>query len=189
MKNNIEQPWIEAGYKIFSSEGPAGLKVDQIARKVGISRSSFYHLFADLDIFREKLLAYHAERAKLGAEKVKLCKAIDPDLLLLILEEKDYVLFNRQLRIHRDNPVFKASFENALAVVAKENMMNIWGEMLGLQHSPHVTQNIFKITADIFFHRLTEENMNYEWLEGFLKEIKLFIKEVNEKNLREKKQG
>jgi AcrR family transcriptional regulator len=170
MKSSIEQPWIEAGYKIFSNEGPTGLKVDQMARKVGISRSSFYNLFADLGIFQEKLLAYHAERAQQATEAVKKCKSIEPDLLLQIVEHKEYVLFNRQLRIHRDNPAFKAGFENAIGMVSKE-LIGIWSEMFGLQQKPDIARNLMMITADIMFHRITAENLNYEWLQLFTTEI------------------
>jgi len=35
------------------------------------------------------------------------------------------------------------------------------------------------MTADILFHRMTEENMNYEWLKSFLDEMKIFFKEVD----------
>jgi len=90
MKNQIELPWIEAGYQLFSKEGPAGLKVDILARAVGISRSSFYHLFGDLDIFQEKLLMYHSEMASNVAESVKLCKNIEPDFLLMMIKYQDY---------------------------------------------------------------------------------------------------
>jgi len=42
-----------------------------------------------------------------------------------------------------------------------------------------VAGNIFKMSADIFFHRMTEENMNYEWLKDFMQEIKLFVAQMN----------
>ncbi len=178
MKSNIERPWIETGYELFSKEGPGALKIDKLARKVGVSRSSFYYLFADLDVFEEKLLAYHACRAQGAAEKVKMCKAIEPDFLLLIMAEKDYVLFNRQLRVHRDNPRYKAGFESAIALVGQETM-NIFTEMLELQRKPEVARSVFQMTADILFHRLTVGNFNYEWLKDFMLEIKLLVKDMN----------
>lgn len=61
MKTNTEQPWIEAGYEIFAEDGPNGLKVEHIAKKINISKSSFYHLFVDMELFQEKLLEYHLE--------------------------------------------------------------------------------------------------------------------------------
>ena len=181
MKSNIEQPWIEAGYQLFSKEGPGALKIDQLARRVGVSRSSFYHLFADLDVFQEKLLLYHTGRAQHAAGKVKMCKSIEPDFLLLIIEEKDYVLFNRQLRIHRNNSAYKAGFENAITLVGRETM-SIFIQMLNLQHKPEVARSVFQMTADILFHRMTEENINYEWLKNFIDEIKLLVKNMNGSN-------
>ena len=47
-------PWILCGYDIFSKEGSNGLKIEVIARRVNKSKSSFYHHFADLDLFIEK---------------------------------------------------------------------------------------------------------------------------------------
>ncbi|MEM7514864.1 MAG: TetR/AcrR family transcriptional regulator, partial [Bacteroidota bacterium] len=53
------EPWLKAGYDIFSQEGPGGLKVERLARIVGKSKSSFYHHFADLEIYTSFLLEYH----------------------------------------------------------------------------------------------------------------------------------
>ena len=178
MKNNIDQPWIEAGYSLFSKEGRAGFKVDLIAKSIGISRSSFYHHFADTEVFMEKLLSYHATRAKRASEKVKFCKIMDPDFLLLMVEEKEYILFNKQLRANRDIPLYKTSFEAAIGIMTIA-AMPIWCEMLGLELKQDVALKCFGMTADVLFHRMTSENMNYEWLKSFLDEMKIFFKEVD----------
>lgn len=177
MINEIEQPWIEAGFGLFANEGPAGLKVDTIARKVGISRSSFYHHFADLDVFQEKMLAYHTIRTHRAIEKLNRCSTIDPDLLLAIVEEKEYVLFNRQLRVNRHILAYKTAFEKAISLESKA-IIKAWAQMLSLEQTPEVAENIYRITADIFFHRITAENINYPWLQVFLKEIIIFISEI-----------
>ena len=117
MKSTIEQPWIETGYEIFSKEGPAGLKVEHIARLVGKSKSSFYHLFADTEIFQEKLLAYHQDRAVVIAAQARACKSMVPDMLNLLIKVKPDLLFNRQLRVHRTNPEFQQCFEKANGLV------------------------------------------------------------------------
>ncbi len=182
MKIHIEQPWIEEGYKLFSKEGPSGLKIDKLARQVGISRSSFYHHFADLDVFQEKLLVYHAGSAIQAAEKVGNCKVMEPDFLLLIIEEKDYILFNRQLRINREIPTYKEGFESAIGIVSQQ-IWGIWIEMAGMKHKPDVAKSVFKMTVDIFFHRITVDNFTYEWLKDFLNEIREFIKEIDSQNL------
>jgi AcrR family transcriptional regulator len=81
MTENIRQPWILEGYKIFSQEGSKGLKIEVISRKVNKSKSSFYHLFADIDCFMEELLTFHLERAKIIAERERACNSIDPALI------------------------------------------------------------------------------------------------------------
>ena len=47
----IEKKWLEVGYRCFADRGPNGLKVERLSKKVGKNKSSFYHLFADLEVF------------------------------------------------------------------------------------------------------------------------------------------
>lgn len=177
MKDNIEQPWIEAGYEIFSKQGPNGLKVEQISRAVGKSKSSFYHLFADIEIFQEKLLQYHQERAVIIAAEARACKSMVPDLLNLLLTVKADLLFNRQLRVHRKNVAFEQCFQKANGMV-EEAFMGIWSEAFGLKEKPHIARNIMKMTTDNFYLRVTEETLNAEWLLAFLTELQSMVKEI-----------
>ncbi len=62
MKKEINKAWINAGYQIFAYEGPNGLKVERLAKAVGKNKSSFYHLFGDLEIFIDHLLKHHQHR-------------------------------------------------------------------------------------------------------------------------------
>ena len=58
MKETINR-WIEAGYEIFAHEGPEGVQIEKLARKVGLNKSGFYHYFSDRDVFFTRLLEYH----------------------------------------------------------------------------------------------------------------------------------
>lgn len=177
MKNGIEQIWIETGYEIFSKQGPNGLKVEQISRAVGKSKSSFYHLFADIEIFQEKLLHYHHERAKEIAARAGQCKTMVPDMLNLLLDVKPDLLFNRQLRVYRNNPAFQKCFEQA-NVLVEEAFMGIWTESFGLQNRPHVARNIMNMTTDNFYLRLTEENLNSQWLLSFFNDLQSSVQQI-----------
>lgn len=179
MKNNTEQPWIEAGYEIFAKDGPTGLKVEHIARKVGISKSSFYHLFVDIEIFQEKLLEYHIERAKIMSELSESCKAIVPDILNLFIDNKTALLFNRQLCINRNNQLFQTYSEKATAIV-EHTYFDKWVDLLGLQAQQHIAKNILKIYTDNFFLRISEETLTYDWLLGLLDEIKILVKDIKQ---------
>lgn len=61
-----QQPWITQGYATFAAEGPAGLKVERLAKNIGKNKSSFYHHFADLEIFTTILLKVHLPLVRCG---------------------------------------------------------------------------------------------------------------------------
>lgn len=176
MNSNTEKPWIEAGYKTFAREGLSGLKVEKLARLVQKSKSSFYHLFADVEIFTDCLLEYHIVRGKAIAEEAKCCKTMVPDMIALLLTLHDDLLFNRQLRIHRNNPDFKRTFELAHKPV-EAALFSIWTASLGLEEKPHLARIILSLIIDNFYLRLTEETLTESWLIAYLAEIQMMVRE------------
>jgi AcrR family transcriptional regulator len=54
--------WIEEGLSALRSEGPAALAADRLARKLGVSRGSFYWHFASAPDFEAAVLGEWAER-------------------------------------------------------------------------------------------------------------------------------
>jgi AcrR family transcriptional regulator len=98
--------WIKTGYEIFALSGISSLKIESLAKNVGISKSSFYHHFGDLELFIEDLLNYHIQQSCLIANKENNAKTIDPDLIDILVEHKTDLLFNRQLRINREEKRF-----------------------------------------------------------------------------------
>src|SRR4051812_27070836 len=177
MRSKMEDPWLEAGYEIFSIGGPDALKVERIARIVGKSKSSFYHHFADLEIFQKKLLERHLKRMHVIAARGKLCKAFVPDYVHLMVEVKQDLLFNQQLRIHRQNLAFQLCFQHSVSI-AEDGFIGIWVEMLGLSDEPTIAKNILEVATDLLYHRMTNENFTYDWMLGFLDELKTFLKDV-----------
>lgn len=173
---DIERPWIRAGYQHFAREGPIGLKIQVIAREVQKNKSSFYHLFADLDVFTEILLEYHLERSKVIAEKEVQCQNLVPDLVNLLLEVKEDLLFNRQLRIHRANPLFTSYLDKSNAVV-QESFFKVWARDIGLSEKPALAKNIFELALENFYLQLTEQNLNYDWLAQYFKELRTMVKQ------------
>jgi AcrR family transcriptional regulator len=182
MTKDSKQPWILVGYNIFSKEGQRGLKVEVIARKVGKSKSSFYHHFADIEIFTEALLNYHLERAIVIADMEKGCKNVVPDLLNVLIEVKEDLLFNRQLRINRQIPAFKNCFEKSSKVVGNA-ILSIWAEMLGLGDNSHLAQIVLNLSLENFYLQITEDTLTYEWLLNYVKDLKTMVNafQMNEK--------
>ena len=68
--------WIKAGLAALASEGPGGIAADPMARRLGVSRGSFYWHFEDVAAFHAALLeAWEAiavdqphDAARAGAE-------------------------------------------------------------------------------------------------------------------------
>jgi AcrR family transcriptional regulator len=174
MTNNSKQPWIIIGYELFARQGLSGLKIEVMARHIKKSKSSFYHHFADLEVFTEILLNYHLERARLIAEQEKLCKNVVPELLHVLLEVKQDLLFNRQLRVHRHNPQFKICFETASKTVGNA-ILGIWADALGLTNSSHLAEIVLNLSLENFFLQLTEETFTYDWLVNYIHELKKMV--------------
>lgn len=174
--NELKRPWIEVGYEIFSQEGPQGLKVEVLARRVGKSKSSFYHHFADVEGFTEQLLTYHLNRSAIIAEQERQCPQVIPDLLLLLIEVKEDLLFSRQLRIHRNIPAFKACFETASQEVG-EAIGGIWAEALGLTDNSYLALIVLNLSLENFYLQLTPETLTYEWLLEYIQGLQRMVHE------------
>jgi AcrR family transcriptional regulator len=101
--NESKEIWIKIGYESFAQSGQNGLKIEPLAKKVGKNKSSFYHYFADLELYLDELLKHHINQSKIIAEKEKKSKNISPELIDILVEHKTDILFNRQLRINRNS--------------------------------------------------------------------------------------
>lgn len=176
MINDKKLPWILSAYSLFATEGPSGLKIEVLARQVNKSKSSFYHHFADLEVFTEVLLQYHLERSTAIAVRERQCEKLDPDLLQLLVEVKEDLLFNRQLRVNRRIPIYKACFEKASQEVGAA-ILPIWAEFLGLADNPHLAQIVLNQSLENFYLQITQETMTYDWLLNFMNELRLMVKE------------
>lgn len=53
--------WTRMGLKLLATGGPAALRLDQLCRKAGKTRGSFYHHFADHDTFTSEMISVWIE--------------------------------------------------------------------------------------------------------------------------------
>lgn len=173
--NDPKFSWVLAGYTLFAKSGPSALKVEALARKVGKNKSSFYHFFADPDIFIDHLLDYHRERSRIMAEKEGECRNVDPELLMVILDFREDVLFNRQLRVHRNTPRYRKCLEQTNQEVAGA-ILEIWAEALGLSGQTQLAGVVLKLSLENFFLQITEDTLNYEWLSGYVGELRTMVR-------------
>jgi AcrR family transcriptional regulator len=166
-----EEVWIMKGYEIFALLGESGLKVEKLSKEVGISKSSFYHYFADLDVFMEKLMLHHLKMSKVIADKESLAENINPGLINILLEHKTDLLFNRQLRIHANHTLYKETLLKSDQIIGK-GFINLWMKDTKLQITPKQSENIFELALENFYLQINADNINREWLEIYFENLK-----------------
>jgi len=162
--------WIKTGYNIFALSGESALKIEPLAKKVGISKSSFYHHFADLEIFMEFLLKFHLQQSKCMAGKEKKSKNIDPELINVLVDHKIDLLFNRQLRINQQNKRYKQVLIESNQIIGNE-FVNIWASDLKLNLTRRQLESLFELALENFFLQINPDNLNYEWLSAYFKNL------------------
>ncbi len=174
-----QEIWLNTGYNLFAHEGPAGLKVEVIARVVQKSKSSFYHHFADLEVFTGLLLDRHLHRSEELAIKERQCQVIDPELIDLMLAYKVDLLFNRQLRVYRDNPAFHDCLERSNRMV-EAAFLDLWVRDLGLQNKPTLARQLYEHSLDNFYLCITEQNLNKTWLTQYFEQINTLVAHIKQ---------
>jgi AcrR family transcriptional regulator len=55
--------WLAEGVDALRAEGPAGIRIDRLARRLGLTKGSFHHHFAGAPDYRRALLAHCCARA------------------------------------------------------------------------------------------------------------------------------
>ncbi len=170
--------WIKTGYEFFALSGLSGLKVEPIAKKVGKSKSSFYHFFADLDLFVEVLLKYHIEQSYIVAKKELNAKNINPELIDILVEHKTDLLFNRQLRINRERKIFTDVLIKSNEIVGKDFVM-LWIRDLNLKLPQKQLESIFELALENFYLQITPENLNKKWLLDYFSYLQKIIRNFN----------
>lgn len=171
MTKDSTEIWIKTGYEIFALHGQSGLKIEPLAKKVGKSKSSFYHYFADLDLYIDSLLHYHIEQSYIIADKEHSAKNIDPELITILAEHRVDLLFNRQLRIHQNIPLFSDTLQQSNKIVG-DAFVQAWVKDLGLQLSQKQLQGIVTLALENFFLQINADNLNHQWLSEYFVNLK-----------------
>jgi AcrR family transcriptional regulator len=158
--------WIIKGYETFALLGYKGLIIEQLAKEVGISKSSFYHHFADLDIFIEKILLHHLKKSSIIAEKERKAEKINPDLINILIEHKTDLLFNRQLRIDSNKSNFKDALIKSSKIIGTD-FIKLWLTDTKLNLTSKQAEGIFELAMENFFLQINQDNINQEWLSTY----------------------
>ena len=177
---NKENIWLNHGYDTFAFDGPKGLKVETLAKSVGKSKSSFYHFFADLEIFISKLLKFHLERTKEMAKKESQAET-KIELAQIILEHKIDLFFNWQLRIHRENDEFKTCFLKTNEI-SLPSLLPVWQKIMGLTENNYLAKMVLMLSIENFFLQITNDTLNEAWIIAYFDKIKETIRLIKSSN-------
>lgn len=169
--------WIKEGYFAFGHKGPKGLNIEKIAKKLNKNKSSFYHYFGGLETFQEELLDFHLDRANEIAKRGKTCKHMDPDVINLLVETKDDLLFNKQLRLNFQNPLFKICFNQSFEKITS-SYLDQWNLYIGFEKKSMLGKVILNILVDNFFLQVTNENLTYNWFHEYLNNLRSVIQQI-----------
>ena len=75
--------WLEAGLTTLADDGPNGLRIDRLCRRLSVSKGSFHHHFAGAGDFKMALLAaYEARVVKALDEAIEQTTAASPKAAL-----------------------------------------------------------------------------------------------------------
>lgn len=171
MKTSNKETWIKLGYEIFALKGQEGLKIEPLAKTVGKSKSSFYHHFADLELFVDFLLKHHIEQSYIIAGKEQQASNIEPDLINTLLEYRTDLLFNRQLRINQNIKSFSDCLILSNRIIG-DAFVKVWVKDLNLKLSQKQAESIFTLALENFFLKINAENLNYKWLSEYFINLK-----------------
>jgi len=171
MSIDNKETWIINGYEIFALKGQVGLKIEPLAKKVGKSKSSFYHHFADHELFIDYLLKYHIEQSYIIANKEKNAKNIDPEFINILLEHSTDLLFNRQLRIHQNVTIFSDVLIKSNKVVG-DAFVKVWIKDLSKQLTQKQIEGIYTLALENFYLQINANNLTYKWLSEYFANLK-----------------
>lgn len=168
---NAKTIWLETGYTRFAELGPLALQVEVLSRKAGINKSSFYHHFADTEGFMEALLKYHVEQVVAIARKEAAAVCVDPELIHILLEHKTAVFFNKQLRLHQQNPAWKACLLSVDRMLGPVFALP-WMRELNLQLNERQLETIYNLAIENFYIQIQPDSFTAAWLLQYFTQLK-----------------
>jgi AcrR family transcriptional regulator len=164
--------WIEAGFHQFARFGPEGLKIDRLAAAVNKSRSSFYHLFGDMEGFLYALFDHYWNHTRYIAEQLESAEYFYPDFAQLLEQNKDWAFTHIQLYHHRErSEEYLYNFNRGTELIEKK-IGKLWAKMAGLDQLP-IEQTLypFRVLREAMFSKLHYDTFSPELLHREMREF------------------
>ena len=177
-KNSVG--WTEAGYNLFAREGLDGIQVERLARILKLNKSGFYHYFGDLEGFCLELLEFHKKKVGDFVEEVYGMKNLDPDYLHLVISHAETVMFQVQL-IRNTNNHFLYSASEMVDGKVQAAIRELWCDYLDVPSDTDLGMRYYAIVRDMFYTRISFQNLNYTFLHNLVTEAKSILDEISDR--------
>ncbi|MCZ8156257.1 MAG: TetR family transcriptional regulator [Leptospira sp.] len=176
MKQN-QRIWIEKGYESIALHGFADLKVERLAKTLEISKSSFYHLFVDLENYHSFLIDHHLKNCDIISKKESIATSVTPELIDILIDHKLDLLFNKQIRIHLEFEKYQPIL-NKIDEMLATPFINVWRKDLNLNFSDVQLRGLFNLALENFFLKINSENLEKQWLTDYFSNLKNLIHSI-----------
>lgn len=167
--------WIEEAYNVFAFEGHRAIKIEILAKRIGKSKSSFYHFFADLNLFLEELCLYHVQRASEIAKNATVLPKDSKALIHFLLSVKNDIFFQRELRVHRQQPLFEKTITDSHKQV-ENALLPVFAKAIGLEQDLFAAKMILHLTIENFYLQVQPNSFNVKWLMQYLNNLQNTVK-------------
>ena len=170
--------WVNVGFELFASEGPAGIQVERLARILDLNKSGFYHYFGTPENYLHVLMRHLLKQSDLVVSDTRMCKVFDPEFLQVMVTHKPTILATVQLASNRHISLLN---ETRLEVTKKIDaaLLPLWAAHIGVANNPGLALRYFEMIRDMFFSRVTHETLDYDYLHSLADEARTIIFDLN----------
>ncbi len=179
-KRGSIQAWLDEGYSIFSSEGPASIQIERVARRLNKNKSGFYHFFRDRESFIDCLMGEHLGRLNSLTYQIREIRNFEPEYFDFLIGHKEVFFFQVQLVKNRETELFRDTLDHFNARIAAA-VIPVWSDYL--ESSIEVADKLWALTRDAVFCRATQDSFTQRWLADLMSEAKAIAGYQNSQSL------
>jgi hypothetical protein len=143
-----------------------------------LNKSGFYHYFGDLEGFCTELLNLHKHKVNILVEEIFQTETLDPDYLELLVRHAATNMFQVQL-VRSSNNRFLYEVSEMTDQKVADAVRKLWCDYMGIPHDSNLGLRYFAIVRDMFYTRISFQNLNYNFLHNIVIDAKAILDEIS----------